>query len=81
MYIPIFIAILMGLLAPNYQSANRNKGTVYVKFGSSAPGNYTTQTDSLPTGGGGDDDTGIGGPGSGGPGGNTGQNPPPPPKP
>lgn len=72
MYIPIFIAILMGLISPANHSSNCNSGgTVYV--------NSTDGEDDPDTGSGDDDGTGIGGPGPANPGGNTGQNPPPKP--
>lgn len=54
MYIPIFIAILMGLLAPTNQSANPTTGSVYVKFDEPIAQNSTSETDSIPPGGGGD---------------------------
>lgn len=81
MYIPIFIAILMGLLSPANQSAHKKTGTVYVKFDGPISQNSTASTDSIPPGEGGDDggETGIGGPGGTGTSGGTGQNPPPPP--
>ncbi|MES2650635.1 MAG: hypothetical protein V4663_02790 [Bacteroidota bacterium] len=66
MYIPIFIAILMGLLAPMNQSANRSTGTVYVKIDGPIVQNSTSEIDSIPPGGGGDT------------GGETGNNPPRP---
>jgi len=76
MYIPIFVAILMGLLSPINQSSSRLQGKVYVKMDSPSSQPTTFSTDSIPPGEGGDDggDTGIGGPGGG-----TGQNPPPKP--
>ncbi|MEJ5993315.1 hypothetical protein WG904_02705 [Pedobacter sp. Du54] len=74
MYIPIFIAILMGLLAPINQTAKRGNGTVYVKFNVPIVQDNTSETDSIPPG-----DDGINGPGTGtGTGGGTGQIPPPP---
>lgn len=69
MFLPIFIAILMGLISPANQSTNcNNGGNVYVtnSGGEDDPGNDP-----------GDDGTGIGGPGPAGPGGGSGQNPPP----
>lgn len=76
MFIPIFIAILMGLISPTNHSSNCNSGgTVYV--------NSTTGEDGEPSTNPGDnsggDDTGIGGPGPANPGGGSGQNPPPKP--
>lgn len=68
MYIPIFIAILMGLLTPINQSAHKVNGTVYVKLDGSVPQATTLDTDSIPPDSGED-----------GPGGDTGQNPPPKP--
>lgn len=80
MYIPIFIAILMGLLSPINQSSNKLKGKVYVKMDGSSVQPSTLSTDSIPPGEGGDDDgeTGIGG-GTGGE--NSPIVPPKPPKP
>lgn len=73
MFIPIFIAVLMGLISPaNYSSNSNSGGTVYVNgnSGEDDPG-------AEPGGEPGDDDTGIGGPGPANPGGGSGQNPPP----
>lgn len=77
MFIPIFIAILVGLISPNSQTANSgSNGTVYVSNSSGDEGDPGTDPG---TETGDDDDTGISGPGAGGPGGNSGQNPPPKP--
>lgn len=54
MYIPIFIAILMGLLSPINQVSHNVKGKVYVKMDCSVPQATTFDTDSIPPGGGGD---------------------------
>lgn len=80
MYIPIFIAILMGLLSPINQSSCKVRGNVYVKMDGSVQQPTTLSTDSIPPGDGGDDggETGIGG-GPGGPTGDNGQLPPPKP--
>ncbi len=71
MYIPIFIAILMGLLSPINQSNHKLKGKVYVKMDGMAPQPTTYSTDSIPPG---DGEPGIGGD----TGGETGNNPPRP---
>lgn len=75
MFIPLFIAILLGLVNPSHTNSNCNGGgTVHVNAAEPGPGD--------PGDGGGDDgggggtDPGTDGPGAGGPGGNTG-NPPP----
>jgi len=69
MFIPIFIAILLGLVNPSNtnSSCHNGNGTVVVQ---DAPGDPGDPGDP--------DDPGTDGPGSGGPGGNTGN---PPPKP
>lgn len=75
MFIPIFIAILMGLISPaSHNSNGANGGTVYVTNSGSDEGNPDTDPGD---GGDGGDDTGIGGPGPANPGGGSGQNPPP----
>ncbi len=74
MYIPIFIAILMGLLSPINQSNHKKTSTIYVKFDAPAPQPMTSDTDSIPGG-----DDGINGPGGTGTGGGTGTPPPPTP--
>lgn len=79
MYIPIFIAILMGLIT-TAQNPHQLKAKVFVKF--DKPASFSTSsTDSIPPGGGGNEggDDGINGPGGTGTGGGTGS--PPPPKP
>lgn len=71
MFIPIFIAILMGLVSPANHSSNCNGGgTVYMTSGDDSGDPGTDPSD---------DDTGISGPGPAGPGGGSGQNPPPKP--
>lgn len=76
MFIPIFIAILLGLINPSHTNNCDSGGTVYVNAAEPDPGD--------PGDGGGDEgggngtDPGTDGPGSGGPSGNTGQNPPKP---
>lgn len=77
MFIPIFIAILMGLISPSSQSSNcGGGGTVYVTNSGSEEGDPGTDPGDGSDSG---DDTGIGGPGPAGPGGGSGQNPPPKP--
>lgn len=79
MFIPLFIAILLGLVNPNHTNSNcSGGGTVQVNSttpGTEDPGNGEGGDD----GGGTGTDPGTDGPGHGGPGGNTGQNPPPKP--
>ncbi len=72
MFLPIFIAFLMGLISPSSTNQTCNSGsTVYVTTG---------EPDPTDPGDGGDngEDEGTDGPGTGGPSGNTGN---PPPKP
>jgi len=67
MYLPIFIAILLGLMAPSNTSTNK-RGCVYVN--TNEPPKYSTfDTDTTTTGN------------EGGTGGDTGHVPPPRPKP
>ncbi len=77
MFLPIFIAILMGLLSPINQSSDKLKGTVYVKMDAPSSQPNTFSTDSIPPEEGGGE-TGIGG-GTGGE--NSPIIPPKPPKP
>lgn len=73
MFIPLIIAILMGLVTPTTNHANCNSGTVYVS-------NSGTNPDEDPGTGGEEGDGGEDGPGTGtGTGGDTGQIPPPKP--
>lgn len=65
MYIPIFIAILMGLLVPTNQTAKTSTGTVYVKFDAPITQSNTSEPDTVPPGD--------------GPGGDNGHIPPPKP--
>ncbi|MFN0291756.1 hypothetical protein [Pedobacter helvus] len=73
MFIPIFIALLMGLISPANHSANCNTGgTVYVNSTNGEDGDPDTDPDN-------NGDTGVDGPGPANPGGGSGQNPPPKP--
>lgn len=74
MFIPIFIAILMGLISPTTNNANCKSGTVYVS-------NNEPNDDPGDPGDGGDEeeDPGTDGPGGTGTGGGTGPLPPPKP--
>lgn len=73
MFLPIFIALLMGLISPANPSSTCNGGTVYVSnSGAEDPGTGDTGEDPGDTG----DEPG---PGAGSAGGNQGQNPPPKP--
>lgn len=68
MYLPIFIAILLGLMAPNSNNSNNIRGSVHIN--TNEPPRYSTfSTDSIPPGN------------DGGTGGDTGHVPPPRPKP
>lgn len=68
MYLPIFIAILLGLVSPSNKSANKRCG-VYINVNQPKPEYSTFNTDSIPPGN--EDGTG----------GDTGHVPPPRPKP
>ncbi|KQB99945.1 hypothetical protein [Pedobacter sp. Hv1] len=76
MFLPLIIAILLGLVNPANYNTNCNSGsTVYVN----ANGTNSGDDPNDPGDGGDGGDEGGGnedGPGHGGPGGNTGQNPP-----
>ncbi len=68
MYIPIFIAILLGFISPSSNTSTNKRGYVYVN--TNEPPRYSTfDTDTT--------STGVGG----GTGGDTGHVPPPRPKP
>lgn len=73
MYLPIFIALLLGLINPSHTNNCNGGGTVYVTTNDSNPSNSGEEE-----GEGDGEDDGNDGPGAGGPGGNTGN---PPPKP
>jgi hypothetical protein len=84
MFLPLIIAILLGLVNPANHNTNCNGGgTVYVNSDGSNSGDDGSGSGG-DEGSGGDDETNPGGlpptdgPGHGGPGGNTGQNPPKP---
>lgn len=68
MYLPIFIAILLGLMAPSNNTSTNKRGCVYVN--TNEPPKYSTFDTDTTT-------TGI----EGGTGGENGQLPPPKPKP
>jgi len=61
MYLPIFIAILMGLLSPVNLSSNKSTETIYVKLDGPISQNTTSAPDSIPPGDGGGDTGGENG--------------------
>ena len=69
MYLPIFIAILMGLISPSNNVSTNKRGGVYISVNQPKPEYSTFSTDSIPPGS--EDGTG----------GENGQLPPPRPKP
>lgn len=73
MFLPLIIAILLGLVNPANYNTNCNSGsTVYVNANGTNSGDDPNDPGDGGDEGGGNED----GPGHGGPGGNTGQNPP-----
>lgn len=68
MYLPIFIAILLGLMSPSNSSSTNRRGNVYINV-NQPKSEYSSFTDSIPPGN------------DGGTGGENGQLPPPRPKP